>query len=138
MNYLLDVNLLVAWGWSDHVDHRRAAAWIRSIKSRRSDRLLTSAIPELGFVRVSYQRAKGRIQLDEAVATLESMLRSLKTKHHFLADDLPSTLALPTWCEGASRSTDAHLLSLATRHRAILATLDAGIPGAFLIPPFAG
>jgi hypothetical protein len=52
----------------------------------------------------------------------------------FLGDDLSSTIALPSWCDGPSRSTDAHLLSLANRHGAILATLDAGIPGAYLIP----
>ena len=67
MNYLLDVNVLVAWGWADHIEHRRAASWIQSIKKKRSDRLLTSAIPELGFVRVSCQRAGGRLELDDAI-----------------------------------------------------------------------
>ena len=35
MNYLLDVNVLVAWGWADHIEHRRAASWIQSIKKKR-------------------------------------------------------------------------------------------------------
>ena len=56
MNYLLDVNVLVAWGWADHVEHRRAAKWIGAMKAARGVRLLTSAIPELGFVRISVQR----------------------------------------------------------------------------------
>ena len=30
--YLLDVNVLVAWGWADHADHLRAAKWIGSMK----------------------------------------------------------------------------------------------------------
>jgi predicted nucleic acid-binding protein len=134
MNYLLDVNVLVAWGWSDHVEHRRAASWIQSIKKKRSDRLLTSAIPELGFVRVSCQRAGGRLELDDAIICLAALVKNLGPKHSFLSDDLSSTVALPSWCNGPSRSTDAHLLSLADRHGAVLATLDAGIPGAFLIP----
>jgi uncharacterized protein len=134
MNYLLDVNVLVAWGWADHVEHRRAASWIQSIKKKRSDRLLTSAIPELGFVRVSCQRAGGRLELDDAITCLAALVKNLGPKHSFLSDDLSSTVALPTWCNAPSRSTDAHLLSLADRHGAVLATLDAGIPGAFLIP----
>ncbi|MBL9161056.1 MAG: hypothetical protein JNJ70_26480 [Verrucomicrobiales bacterium] len=134
MNYLLDVNVLVAWGWADHVEHRRAATWIQSIKKKRSDRILTSAIPELGFIRVSCQRAGGRISVNDAINCLESLVKNLGSKHSFLADDLSSTIALPPWCDGPSRSTDAHLLSLANRHGAVLATLDAGIPGAFLIP----
>lgn len=137
MNYLLDVNVLVAWGWADHAEHLRAASWIQSVKRRRPDRLLTSAIPELGFVRVSVQRGGGGIRPDAAAATLESMVKSLGAKHRFLADDLSSSLPFPSWCESASRSTDAHLQSLAVRSSAILATLDGGIPGAFLIPPFA-
>jgi predicted nucleic acid-binding protein len=34
----------------------------------------------------------------------------------------------------ASRTTDAHLVTLAQQHDCCLATLDAGIPDAFLIP----
>jgi len=48
MNYLLDVNVLVAWGWSDHVDHERTAAWIGIARRRKATKLMTSAIPELG------------------------------------------------------------------------------------------
>jgi hypothetical protein len=46
MNYLLDVNVLVAWGWSDHVDHERTAAWIGVARRRKATKLMTSAIPE--------------------------------------------------------------------------------------------
>jgi hypothetical protein len=40
----------------------------------------------------------------------------------------------PEWCRRASWTTDAHLIQLADSHGARLATLDADIPGAFLIP----
>ena len=134
MKYLLDVNLLIAWGWADHADHRRAAQWIGTMKADRSVDLMTSAIPELGFVRVSVQRVPGRLSITDATSTLSSMLKSLKARHHFLPDDMSSTTPLPEWCKTASQSTDAHLLALAKSHDAELATLDAGIPGAFLIP----
>lgn len=135
MNYLLDVNVLLAWGWADHADHRRAAAWIAGVKRQRKSKLLTSAIPELGFVRVSIQRAAGRLQVADAVETLASMLRSLGNSHGYLPDDRSSTAAFPEWCHAASRTTDAHLLLLAQAHAATLATLDTGIPGAWILPP---
>jgi hypothetical protein len=40
----------------------------------------------------------------------------------------------PDWCRGAGQTTDAHLVTLATRHQARLATLDTAIPAAFVLP----
>lgn len=45
MRFLLDVNVLVAWGWSDQLDHRRVTSWIASLPS--GGRILTFAIPNL-------------------------------------------------------------------------------------------
>ena len=134
MNYLLDVNVLVAWGWADHAEHRRAAKWIATMKAARGVRLVTSAIPELGFVRVSVQRTGGRLPVAEAAATLSGMLKSLGKRHAFLPDDGSAAGRWPDWCMAASRTTDAHLVTLAQQHDCRLATLDAGIPDAFLIP----
>ena len=133
MNYLLDVNVLVAWGWADHADHRRVAKWIATMKGTAGVGILTSAIPELGFIRVSLQRAAGRLTVEDAVQTLRSMTGSLGGSHAFLLDDQSSALGFPNWCAGAARTTDAHLLALAARHGAEMATLDLGIPGAFVI-----
>ena len=133
MKYLLDVNVLVAWGWADHVDHERTAAWIRESRKQTGIRLLTSAIPQLGFVRISVQRTAGLVTVREAANTLTGMLNSLGDRHAFLADDTPAT-DFPDWCHQASRTTDAHLLRLARIHGAKLTTLDTGIPGAFLVP----
>ncbi len=134
MNYLLDVNVLVAWGWSDHEEHARVARWIGGLKGTRKAKLCTSAIPELGFVRVSLHRAGGALEVTDAVATLASMLRSLGNHHAFISDDRSATAGFPEWCGGASRTTDAHLLLLSKAHGLELATLDKGIPGGFLIP----
>jgi hypothetical protein len=35
MNYLLDVNVLVAWGWADHTEHRRVGLWIAASRNQR-------------------------------------------------------------------------------------------------------
>ena len=133
MKYLLDVNVLVAWGWSDHVDHERTVAWISGARRRRATTLMTSAIPELGFVRVSVQRTGGHVTVAEATETLAGMVAALGARHVLLADD-QAVRRFPEWCASASRTTDAHLLELAARHGAKLATLDTAIPGAFLIP----
>lgn len=137
MKFLLDVNVLVAWGWSNHVGHDQTATWIAATRRRSTSRLLTSAIPELGFVRVSVQRTAGSVTVARAEDTLAAMLRSLGACHGFLPDDRPAT-DLPEWCQRASQTTDAHLVALAQAHGAMLATLDTGIPGAFIIPRLAG
>jgi predicted nucleic acid-binding protein len=133
MRYLLDVNVLVAWGWSDHSEHERTVTWISAVKKQEAVILMTSAIPQLGFVRISVQRTAGRVTVKEAGETLAGMVKSLGSRHEFLIDDRSST-HFPDWCHHASRTTDAHLFQLAEAHGAKLATLDTGIPGAFLIP----
>jgi predicted nucleic acid-binding protein len=134
VNYLFDVNVLLAWGWQDHIHHRRAASWIAAMKRKRGVTLLTASIPELGFVRVSVQRSAGLIKVADAAGVLSSMLQSLSSRHVFLVDDRSSTTGFPVWCLAASATTDGHLLALAHSHGAELATLDAGIPGAYLLP----
>ena len=132
MKYLLDVNVLVAWGWADHADHDRVARWIGKARNQGGDGLMTSAIPQLGFVRVSVQRTGGQVTPGAAGEVLRDMLRSLDAVHEFVPDD-QETSQWPAWCKAASRTTDAHLLALAKAHGAELATLDRGIPGAFVI-----
>lgn len=134
MRYLLDVNVLVAWGWSDHVSHDRAARWIAAIRGEEEGLLLTSAIPQLGFVRVSVQRTAGAVGVADAGRVLSGMLSSLGDRHQFLPDDQVSTGCWPEWCQSAGRTTDAHLLALAERQDARLATLDESISGAMVIP----
>jgi predicted nucleic acid-binding protein len=135
VNYLLDVSVLVAWGWADHLDHKRTVDWIAAARKHvGSTRLSTSAIPQLGFVRVSVQRAAGRLQIDDAARVLAGLIKSLGNTHSFLEDDQSAALSFPSWCQSASRTTDAHLVQLADKHGFTLATLDVQIPGAFLIP----
>jgi predicted nucleic acid-binding protein len=49
MKYLLDVNVLIAYGFRKHGFHDRVSAWVSSCKG---DRFLTCSITELGFVRI--------------------------------------------------------------------------------------
>ncbi len=132
MKYLLDVNVLVAWGWSDHAEHDRVARWIGQECRAGRTMLLTSAIPQLGFVRVSGQRAGGQVTPEAASEVLAGLLQTLGAQHTFVPDDQEAA-NWPVWCQTATRTTDAHLLALAKAHGAELATLDRAIPGAFVI-----
>ncbi len=134
MNYLLDVNILVAWGWSDHPHHERVDKWIGFSLSKPRILLHTPSIVELGFVRISVQKSADTITIKEAADRLEHLLTTLGSHHRFLPDDLSSRREFPTWCNHAKHTTGAHLLALAEKHGLQLATLDTGIPGAFVIP----
>ena len=133
MKFLLDVNVLVAWGWADHADHGRVEKWLARERANPTSLFLTSPIPELGFVRISVQRAEGQISVADAAEALTGMVVALGGKHAFVSDDAASR-RFPPWCTTASRTTDAHLAALAANQGAKLATLDERIPGAFLLP----
>ena len=51
----------------------------------------------------------------------------------FISDDHDIS-HLPGWVKQPKQITDGHLAQLAKANGAVLATLDRGIPGAFLIP----
>jgi hypothetical protein len=61
------------------------------------------------------------------------MKRDPAMKLTFVADALDVS-QLPAWVKTGKQTTDGHLLQLAEANAMILATLDARIPGAFLIP----
>ena len=51
-----------------------------------------------------------------------------------MPDVISFIMEFPNWYDAVSRTTDAHLMMLAEHHGAVLATLDKGIPRAFLLP----
>jgi predicted nucleic acid-binding protein len=118
MSWLLDVNLILASRWTTHPDHLAAKAWIDSV-----DRFYTTAITELGFVRISLSGAY-RANWDETQETLEKLHG--RPGHQFLADDVDGTASPET---GSKDTTDAHLVTLAKRHGLKLATLDGPLIG---------
>jgi len=130
MRYLLDVNALIAYGFRRHDFHDRVGAWIRS---RKGDHFLTCSITELGFVRVL-----GNVRaLGMDVAHAKSLLQELKAWKELpleFINDGNDISFLPKWTKSPAQTTDGHLVQLANANGAVLATLDEGIPGAFLIP----
>ena len=130
MTYLLDVNALVALGFAQHEFHDRIAHWLRA---QHFPALATCSITELGFVRVLVQAPSYNLGLSQARTLLLRIKQSSSPRFTFIADDHDIS-HLPGWVRTAKQTTDGHLAKLASDHGAVLATLDARIPGAYLIP----
>ena len=133
MKYLLDVSALVALGIAEHEFHERVANWVRDLGAAEPLELATCSITEIGFVRIVAQTPQYAFDVSEA----RILLLRLKARHGevftFIADDHDAS-RLPGWVKGPKQVTDGHLVQLAKANAAVLATLDRGIPGAFLIP----
>jgi predicted nucleic acid-binding protein len=130
MTWLLDVNALIALGHGGHVDHERVHRWFASLFGSSAE-IATCAITELGFVRVSVQAG-----YEEDVPAAVETLLGLKDRSPIPFRLIPDPLGvdrLPTYVTGPKQITDGHLMELATESSMRLATLDKGIPGAFLI-----
>src|SRR5688500_14483903 len=89
---LLDVNLLIASVVENHIDHKRAHDFIRSV-----NRFYTTPTTQGGFLRFltrpwkdeRRQEQPPRMVIAEALATLRDLTSS--SKHAFLPDDEPFT-----------------------------------------------
>ena len=124
MIHLLDVNLLVALAWPNHIHHAAALDWFRR---NQAAGWATCPLTESGFVRVS---SNSSVIPDprsprEAVHLLR---RIVALPHHvFWHDDV--SMALSEFLQeipfvGHRQVTDAHLLTLARQRGGRLATLD--------------
>lgn len=124
---LLDVNVLVALAWPNHVHHDLALAWF---EKNSGFGWATSPVTQSGFVRVSSNR---RV-IPEAKTPAEAMLLLERIAslpdHRFWEDDVSlvgSQAIARDRLVGHRQVTDAHLLALAIRHEGRLATLDTGV-----------
>jgi len=125
-SFLLDVNVLVALAWPDHLHHARARTWFDV-----GAPWATCSIVEAGLVRLSCNRAV----LADRAATLPQALRLVRELravegHSFVVDD--SSLADPVIslarAGGHGSVTDLHLVNLAATKGLVLATLDRRLP----------
>lgn len=133
MTWLLDVNVLLALAWPNHVHHARSHRWFRSIEG---ELWATCPTTQTGFVRVSSNRRAlpyARTPL-EALALLRSIV-SLPG-HEFWADDVDLTAL--DWLEsvplvGHLQLSDLRLVALARRRAGSVVTFDRGVRA--LVPP---
>ncbi len=123
--YLFDVNVLLALSHAAHVHHDRVHDWWSA--QPQGCRWATTPVTESGLVRLLSNPAVigGTLPMSDALATLHQVRQA--PGHTFLIDD--TSLTQPhvgvTHLQGHRQVTDLHLLNLAARHGAILATLDA-------------
>jgi toxin-antitoxin system PIN domain toxin len=121
---LLDVNALVALAWDSHVHHAAVREWFTA---NSKSGWATCPITEGGFVRVS---SNPKVMAHPiGVAAAIEVLAALRSAdgHVFLSDDVSPTEADFPQVFGHRQVTDAHLLTLARRHRVDLVTFDSGI-----------
>lgn len=124
MTALPDVNVLVALAWPNHVHHRAARTWFDST-SRHG--WATTAITELGFVRVSANPSAipaARLPR-EALAVLARLCA--RGAHEFWPDGTRLLDTDPGRLGSYRQVTDAHLLALAHGHGGQLVTFDRGL-----------
>lgn len=124
MRHLLDVNVLLALAWPNHVHHAAAHTWFDDAGSAG---WLTCSVTESGFIRVSSnQRATPDARSPaEAAWLLHRMCRL--PGHEFLVD----TVSLASQHEqvahlahGSAHITDAHLILLAREAPCGFVTFD--------------
>jgi uncharacterized protein len=126
MQFLLDVNVLIALTWPHHEHHDRAHGWFAA---HAEDGWATCPMTQCGFVRIS----TNPVIMKDNVATMADALTKLNRmlthpNHVFWPDDIQfAEERVPhRQCRGHRQVTDAYLLGLAKRRGGRLATLDAG------------
>jgi toxin-antitoxin system PIN domain toxin len=115
----------VALAWDSHVHHARIRDWFAV---HAAAGWATCPTTESGFVRVSSNPnvLPSPIGAESARRVLAALRRV--DGHRFLADDVSITdRDVPTPLTGHRQVTDAHLLTLARRHRLRLVTFDSGV-----------
>jgi toxin-antitoxin system PIN domain toxin len=125
---LLDVNVLVALFFPDHVHHDLAHDWFAD---HRQHGWATCPLTENGFVRVACRQPT-----DEALVRPADVLghlgRLCQDKHHRAWTDVVSltdtTLFAPQYISGPRQLTGVYLLGLAKKNGGRLATFDRTIP----------
>lgn len=124
---LLDVNVLIALVWPNHVHHAAARAWF---EVHQQEGWATCPLTEAGFVRVSCNPSVVRHTVTplEAIAVLQRLTRL--GSHIFWpldrsVTDLPESIGIRL--QGYRQVTDAVLLAAAMQRNGQLATLDAGM-----------
>lgn len=123
---LLDVNVLVALAWPNHVHHAPAHAWFAAV---RREGWATTPITQSGSVRVSSNtRAIPDARTPAEARALLARMVAVEG-HVFWPDDV-ALVGRPGPLDrvvGYRQVTDAHLLELAIRHGGRLATFDRGV-----------
>ena len=127
MNFLLDVNVLIALFWPDHEAHDRAQQWFA--RKGRSG-WATCPFTQAGFVRIlsNPSFSTQAVTPHEAMRLLVANLNH--SGHQFWKDEITFADAVQPFqarLKGHQQVADAYLLGLAMHQRGKLATFDKKI-----------
>lgn len=135
--FLLDVNVLLALAWVDHVHHRAAHVWFTN---NRSVGWATCTVTQLGFVRISINPSFSVVPAN-ASAVWEVLRRiAALDGHRFftepangLADQANRSLADANFALATAHRmiSDAFLVLVATKSNGKLATFDESLKRTF-------
>jgi predicted nucleic acid-binding protein len=122
---LLDVNILIASVFVDHMAHERARPFVESLA-----KFVTTPTTQGGFLRFAsrpWKNERGeeqppRLTMTGAVEKLQFIAKS--ANHVFLPDDQPFIDLETRFLQGHRQWTDAYLLHCARSNGLALATLD--------------
>jgi toxin-antitoxin system PIN domain toxin len=125
---LLDVNVLVALFFPDHVHHDLAHDWF---SDHRDEGWATCPLTENGLIRVACQQPTddALVRPADVNANLERFCRD--KLHRSWTDSVSltdATLFAPQFISGHRQVTDVYLLGLAKKMGGRLATFDRTIP----------
>ena len=121
---LLDVNVLLALAWPNHIHHDAAHRWFAG---QRPHGWATCPLTQLAFVRLSSQPsvAKTTVTVSEAMRALESNLSAPEHEFWTLEQGVPEIHPeIRRRLMGHHQLADAFLLDLAIRKEGKLATFD--------------
>jgi len=121
---LLDVNVLFALAWVDHIHHEVAHQWFAR---QRPEGWATCPVTQCGFVRIS-SNPKITSRPTTPVEALELLFRIVAfSGHEFWPDDLQLTQVMGAGrlaVRGHLQIADAYLVGLAIHRGGRLATFD--------------
>ena len=123
---LLDVNVIIAAVFADHVMHVPARRFVEAV-----ERFYTPPTVQGGFLRFATRPLKNdrgeerpvRLAMAEALAKLREFTET--AGHKFLPDDAPFTDLNLRSMQGHRQWTDAYLLHVARKHGVALASLES-------------
>ena len=118
---LLDVNALLALGWPNHQFHDSIVA---RLEKRPHARWASCALTQLGFVRLSCNRAAVGME-KTAVQASELLSEWVRDPKHVFLERMPA-VSKGSFGRilGHQQVTDAYLVALAQHHKATLLTFD--------------
>ncbi|HSG01657.1 MAG TPA: TA system VapC family ribonuclease toxin [Vicinamibacterales bacterium] len=125
---LLDVNVLVALFYAEHVHHELAHDWFAD---HRQAGWSTCPITENGFVRVASQLTRGETAVRPGVIVEHLRRFCSDDRHHFWPDSVSITdpaVFDQAMIRGHRQLTDIYLLGLARSMDGCLVTFDGTIP----------